>query len=806
MPGPFAPTLSSSPAPSAPVAPIDSGVGSAAQGIARVGSFAVGAFEGFLKAQDKADKDEANSQHLAAWSERMQQISGLPNEAARGLAYKKAVSEFTQSGVNIYKKGFQETSSQILGIEEKDLGFSREEATLRDFFNSEEGRESFFAAKLHNPNASNEELADLAAATYAKRESDKRALEAFTLQGRTQWVAGGQQKAVEIISNTRDSLRGGLLAAIQSGETVTEETIANAKAVLQKTYGDILSVVPAGVSEADKRNLNDFYKANLEELDTWKELSSNDTKSKTIFRAISELVQKNDSSIEGAITAATLLSGRMPEAWTAAMTEDTLKMFADLSNNKDTANQLASRIDLGTTLKPALEGVLGVPVPTEVTQDFSNLGAVGTNGFSVVADKTDSPEVKAIAEKFNNKSKEDLKAELNPRLKLLEMPISDLSTLKGQEVFAEAVINMGMFLNATNRNEPMSKELLSRSFNSTSFKANLVTLDENNPGLGEAARRYLAGGLEQEYRINFSEADAIFDTMPEVISKDEAGNLKYDLSSLPNNRVGKLFKELLENDHGGSLESFAQSKYAGLGSDAFAFLENVPSWSKVVEYTKRKDAMSVAKDSISFLEQRQMVSMQKFSNPEVDNRTGPDFFGELSRKFQEEQNKLRVQGLTGQGGNELLQGDFKEMLTLSESSGRTDITRLNKDGREFGGLLQVGEARLQDFNKANNLTVTFNEMVTDEEIQETVNEWHLEDLHKYIRSNSLDDFIGEEVNGVSLSLGSLMAVAHLGGKQGLVKFLESEGKYNPSDELGTSLTDYAKKFKNTKFKRKKGDS
>ena len=40
----------------------------------------------------------------------------------------------------------------------------------------------------------------------------------------------------------------------------------------------------------------------------------------------------------------------------------------------------------------------------------------------------------------------------------------------------------------------------------------------------------------------------------------------------------------------------------------------------------------------------------------------------------------------------------------------------------------------------------------------------------------------------------LRAVAHLGGKSGMKKFVRSNGEYNPSDALGTSLQDYYDKF------------
>ena len=47
---------------------------------------------------------------------------------------------------------------------------------------------------------------------------------------------------------------------------------------------------------------------------------------------------------------------------------------------------------------------------------------------------------------------------------------------------------------------------------------------------------------------------------------------------------------------------------------------------------------------------------------------------------------------------------------------------------------------------------------------------------------------------VDVTIDGLVAVAHLGGKTGLKKFLESNGKYNPADAYGTTLKDYLRKF------------
>jgi len=54
------------------------------------------------------------------------------------------------------------------------------------------------------------------------------------------------------------------------------------------------------------------------------------------------------------------------------------------------------------------------------------------------------------------------------------------------------------------------------------------------------------------------------------------------------------------------------------------------------------------------------------------------------------------------------------------------------------------------------------------------------------------DALGDDVAGYDRD--GLRAVAHLGGKSGMKKFVQSKGEYNPADELGTSLQSYYDKF------------
>ena len=71
-------------------------------------------------------------------------------------------------------------------------------------------------------------------------------------------------------------------------------------------------------------------------------------------------------------------------------------------------------------------------------------------------------------------------------------------------------------------------------------------------------------------------------------------------------------------------------------------------------------------------------------------------------------------------------------------------------------------------------------------LQDQVAAWHIADLDKAI--DALGDVAADyERDG-------LRAVGHLAGVGGMKKFVRTQGKYNPADELGTSLQSYYNKF------------
>jgi len=135
--------------------------------------------------------------------------------------------------------------------------------------------------------------------------------------------------------------------------------------------------------------------------------------------------------------------------------------------------------------------------------------------------------------------------------------------------------------------------------------------------------------------------------------------------------------------------------------------------------------------------------------------------------------------------------NLQENLMQSESSGRYNV--VNKEG--YMGAYQFGNARLTDYKNATNTEFTNDDFTSSKELQDKVFKWHRNDIESNITNSGFDKYVGTKILNIPVTRDGLFAVAHLGGKKGMRKFLESGGKYNPADSNGTKLSDYLDKFK-----------
>lgn len=135
-----------------------------------------------------------------------------------------------------------------------------------------------------------------------------------------------------------------------------------------------------------------------------------------------------------------------------------------------------------------------------------------------------------------------------------------------------------------------------------------------------------------------------------------------------------------------------------------------------------------------------------------------------------------------------------ETLIQSESGGsftaRNDVPGAGGVGHFGRG--QFSRARLDEARAAGVMPadMTPEQYLQSPELQQRVEQWHVQDVGNFIREQGLDQFIGQNIGGTMVTPSGMLAAAHLGGKEGLRRFLTSGGRYNPQDVNGTSLMDY----------------
>ena len=133
-------------------------------------------------------------------------------------------------------------------------------------------------------------------------------------------------------------------------------------------------------------------------------------------------------------------------------------------------------------------------------------------------------------------------------------------------------------------------------------------------------------------------------------------------------------------------------------------------------------------------------------------------------------------------------------LIRSESGGNWKAeNKARGHGGMYGhfGRAQFGHARLQDAMNAGVVPegTTPEQFMKNPDLQKATEVWHFGDISKFIADKGYDRLIGTKINGIPVTEQGMINAAHLGGKGGLQKYLESGGQYNRNDGR-KSLSDY----------------
>ena len=127
---------------------------------------------------------------------------------------------------------------------------------------------------------------------------------------------------------------------------------------------------------------------------------------------------------------------------------------------------------------------------------------------------------------------------------------------------------------------------------------------------------------------------------------------------------------------------------------------------------------------------------------------------------------------------------FREALAFKESQGNYFTT--NTLG--YLGKYQFGIGTLQIMGVYNTIHFLNNPILQERVFQINIAR------NKWILRKDINRFVGKRIKGIEITESGMLAAAHLAGAGNVKKYLRSYGGYNVTDDYGTDIPNYMKKF------------
>lgn len=136
------------------------------------------------------------------------------------------------------------------------------------------------------------------------------------------------------------------------------------------------------------------------------------------------------------------------------------------------------------------------------------------------------------------------------------------------------------------------------------------------------------------------------------------------------------------------------------------------------------------------------------------------------------------------------EAEFNAPAGLAQAESGDRFEARNPQG--YVGRMQFGPARLEDARSAGVIPPEMSSEAfrVDPNAQKAAEAWHFKDINDFIDRSGISSVEGRRIKGIPVTRDGLVSVAHLGGKTGLKRFVESGGRYDPADANGTRLSDY----------------
>lgn len=238
-------------------------------------------------------------------------------------------------------------------------------------------------------------------------------------------------------------------------------------------------------------------------------------------------------------------------------------------------------------------------------------------------------------------------------------------------------------------------------------------------------------------------------------------------------------------------------------SNSFAGINNaINSFGKTLEERRQRQTLaSLGKQAIDG--DYNAAAAAAFASGDAGTGLGLLKLGQTQKEQAAGRQLLQSWGI---GGSSLPAPNTTSPAPAAPVSGTSDLIQNESGGnwaaqnnavgaggaRGHFGRAQFGQARLQEAAAAGAIPqgTTPQQFMQSPELQKRAEAWHFGDIDNKIAANGFDRLVGQTINGVPITIAGLRNVAHLGGTQGMKRFIETGGRYNPSDANGTSLMDY----------------
>lgn len=152
---------------------------------------------------------------------------------------------------------------------------------------------------------------------------------------------------------------------------------------------------------------------------------------------------------------------------------------------------------------------------------------------------------------------------------------------------------------------------------------------------------------------------------------------------------------------------------------------------------------------------------------------------------------------------------FLNRLGYLESKNRYNSSNIyNYVGKyQFGkyALEEIGynkdsiiNIRSSTYIDSNNRRVFDTELFTPQEQEICIRKLMHRIEHKYLKKE-IKKYDGKVISGIWITKAGILAAAHLKGYNSIRRFLNSNGRYNPTDAFGTSIKEYLQIFEHYKL-------